>query len=84
MGNRTRELPACSSVPHPSVPPRGVEGYHFGYIFWMWVNFKLSVEDPEVTLNATVFILHVTPCSFFLSFDASAPSGPGPPHSRRF
>jgi len=74
MGNRTRELPACSPVPHTSAPPRGVEGYYFGNTFWMWVNFKVSVEEPEVTLNATVFILHVTPwCSFFLSFDASAP-----------
>ena len=39
----------------------------------MWVNFKVPVEDPEVTLNATVFMLHVMPCSFFLSFEASAP-----------
>jgi hypothetical protein len=46
------------------------------------VNFKVLVEDPGVTLNATVFILHVIPCSFFLSFGVSAPGGPGPPHSR--
>jgi len=23
IGNRTRDLPACSAVPQPTVPPRG-------------------------------------------------------------
>jgi hypothetical protein len=29
IGNRTRDLPACSAVPQPTAPPHAVTGFRF-------------------------------------------------------
>jgi hypothetical protein len=39
IGNRTRDLPACSAAPHPTAPPRAPQ--YFYYNFFMWVDYVL-------------------------------------------
>jgi hypothetical protein len=46
IGNRTRDLPACSAVPHPTAPPRAtikVLGTYEIYLFYLVRYLKIYV-----------------------------------------
>jgi hypothetical protein len=43
IGNRTRDLPACSAVPQPTVPPRASIG-------GIRVTFKCTHKDGQVAI----------------------------------
>jgi len=50
IGNRTRDLPACSTVPQPTAPPRtpryvGTELYY--YIFKTQSKYAYTSHEPQ-------------------------------------
>jgi hypothetical protein len=44
IGNRTRDLPNCSAVPQPTVPPRAPE------FTGVPVNLKNTIHSPSIDL----------------------------------
>jgi hypothetical protein len=66
IGNRTRDLPACSIVPQPTTLPRAGNWSFYDYIV-MWQQSELltvSLNKPQTNkhMKSTVF-LGITPCS---------------------
>jgi hypothetical protein len=46
IGNRTRDLPACSTVPQPTAPLRAPNKEHKGISFNPIVFFELLIYEP--------------------------------------
>ena len=53
VGNRTRDLPACSAVPQPTAPPRGPQNKSIvSYILiFIFLDMKLEAKDSGSNLN---------------------------------
>jgi len=56
IGNRTRDLPACSAVPQPTAPPR--DGEKVGYCYPSGLEKALCKWDIHVPLVTNGLIRH--------------------------
>jgi hypothetical protein len=65
--NRTRDLPACSSVPQPTAPPRAPETLLFSHYC-----FSTATKVTRTRLNVTLYV-HCLSCFTLPLFAAVSP-----------
>ena len=61
IGNRTRDLPACSALPQPTAPPSAPTAKHLGEIVQMCLMNKLgAIGWCNKMVSMFVVCMHVT------------------------
>ena len=66
IGNRTRDLAACSAVSQPSAPPRALNMYYIRYIYRIDVaNFFTTGESLKVYIFVTLHTVGLLADSYF-------------------